>query len=301
MTMSRRGITAWAALVAIGALLFAAPAASASQGSIPAEVTGYATDADGLLARLDDLFGVGSGGKGIEFGDTTKVGQLNRIFVFTDGFLADEKTDTPVERANEWTAPITIDEKPIGLATIWINPATVEPELADFVQDAGSAAALADVPAEAYLVHDEPRGAWFTLVEDTLTPVLAGSSGLTAPISLAAYQSLLSDAAGDPNPAGETANTGTILSIMIILAAALAVIIVLAIPTIRGRRSRPRDAATLTDPLAPAPKPAEEVTVPDEPLMVAKKPITAKKPATTARKPGTSSAVTPRVTRSERE
>ena len=66
-------------------------------------------------------------------------------------------TDTPVERQNLWTAPITVNDDTIGLAIIWINPASVAPELADFVRDPDLARALSDVPADSYVVRDEQR------------------------------------------------------------------------------------------------------------------------------------------------
>ena len=272
--MSRPRIAASAALIAASTALLLAPAASASQGSVPAEVAQYAADADGLLSRLDDLFGVGSSGKGIDFDDTTAAGQLNRVFVFTEEFLAGTKTDLPIERANLWSAPITIAEKPVGLATIWINPVTVEPELAEFVQDIDSAAALADVPTDAYLVGDGPRGAWFTLVDATLTPLVPGSSGVTGTVSLEEYQRRLADAAADAPLTDESANSGTILSVAIIAAAALAVIGVLLVPLIRGRsRGRTTDAAAPPTALEP---PAAAQSPPANP---ARKPAVKKAPA----------------------
>ena len=55
---------------------------------MPSEVSRYATDPDGLIARLDDLFGVTVSGQGLEFDDTTEAGAINRAWVFTAGVLA---------------------------------------------------------------------------------------------------------------------------------------------------------------------------------------------------------------------
>ncbi|HOY83184.1 MAG TPA: hypothetical protein PLB92_13705, partial [Rhodoglobus sp.] len=68
---SRARIGAALTLLAAFALaLVGAPAATASQGSVPAEVSAYAADPNGLVSRLDDLFGIGSGGAGIDFNET---------------------------------------------------------------------------------------------------------------------------------------------------------------------------------------------------------------------------------------
>jgi hypothetical protein len=296
--MSRRRIVAGATVAAFAALLVAAPSAIASEGSVPSEVTRYATAPDGLVAQLDDLFGVGGDGKGIDFDDTTKVGQLNRVFVFTAAFAAGEATDTPVELSNEWTAPITIADKPVALSTIWINPDSVMPELADFYQDPDLAAALADVPADAYLVRDVPRGAWFTLLGDTLTPVLAGESGVEGETSLDDYQPTVAGGVADP---GSPANTGAILSVAIIAAAAIAVIIVLLIPLLRGRPGDPKPAKPARDAAAPVPtaaiEPPAAPAVQPEPPVAEPQPTAPKKPAAPrkppAAKPATSATAQP--------
>ncbi len=227
-------------LLALGIAIAGGPAAAASQGSVPADVVAYAEDPDGLLARLDDLFGVDAGGDGIEFDETAAVGQLNRVFVFTPAFLAGEPTETPVERANEWTAPIELREEPLGLATIWINQSTVDPELADFVGDPEVAIALADVPADAYLVRDSPHDAWFTLVGEDLTPLVPGSTGLDDPTTLAAYQGRLADEQAAVEPAQRSQVPA--LAVTVIVVSALIVVAVIVLPLVRarahGRRAR---------------------------------------------------------------
>ena len=219
------------AVLALGIAIAGGPAAAASQGSVPAEVVAYAEDPDGLLARLDDLFGVDAGGDGIEFDETAAVGQLNRVFVFTPAFLAGEATETPVERANEWTAPIELRDEPLGLATIWINQSTVDPELADFVGDPELATALADVPADAYLVRDSHHDAWFTLVGEDLAPLVPGSTGLDAPTTLAAYQRWLADEQATTEPAQRSQVSA--LAITVIVVSALVIIAVIVLPLVR--------------------------------------------------------------------
>jgi len=218
-----------AGVIAASALVVA-PSAAASEGSVPAEVSAYATDPDGLVSRLEEFVGVGADGKGIDFDETTETGQVNRAFVFTADWLAGTATDTPVELANQWTVPVSIHEKPVGLAIIWINPDTVRPELSEFIQEIDLAAALADVPAETYLVRDESHEAWFTLVGTTLTPVAAEGSA----ISLARYQDEL---AGTPvEEPEEGLNLGTVLSVGMIALVAVVVVAILLIPMLRRRR-----------------------------------------------------------------
>ena len=70
-------------VVAPAAASMPSSVARGSMGSVPSEVARFAAEPDGLLAQLDDLFGVTTSGQGIEFDDTTKVGQLNRAWIFT--------------------------------------------------------------------------------------------------------------------------------------------------------------------------------------------------------------------------
>ena len=221
-------------VVAPAAASMPSSAAPASLGSVPSEVARFAAEPDGLLARLDDLFGVTTSGQGIEFDDTTKVGQLNRAWIFTEAWLGGGAADDPVELTNLWTAPITIADKPVGLATIWINTTTDAPDLADFDRSASSATALADVPAEAQLVRDEPRAAWFTLVEGQLTPLIAGDSGVDAATDLSAYQRTITGteppAAPDPRIVDGLLGAGLVAG-----AAVLVVLVVLLLPMLRRR------------------------------------------------------------------
>ncbi len=228
----------WVAVSVLGVAvaLTALPVpAIASQGSIPAEVDAFAHSSSGLQAQLDDLFGVGSGGTGIDFNETTEIGQLNRVFVFTDDFVAGVATDTPVERRNEWTAPVKVNDVAVGLATIWINPATTGPELAEFVRGTTVADALAAVADDAFLVRDDEVGAWFSLESGTLTPLVSGSSAISSATPLTVYQGVRStpDAtATAPAPA----DSGTLTSVVLVALAVAGAAAILAVPRILARR-----------------------------------------------------------------
>lgn len=227
-----------AAGVVLAALLGVGTAASATEGSVPAEVADYAAAPDGLIAALEDFYGVGADGKGIDFDETTTVGRVDRAFGFTPDYLAGEDTDVPVLIANEWTVPVSIADKPVGVALVWINPATVRPQLADFVQDREFAGALADLPATASIVHDQPREAWLLLEETTLTPLLGSGSTTT----LAAYQRTLDT---DAAPVEPGINLGSALSVATIVGVALIVVLVLLLPIVwRLRKAR----ATVPEP-----------------------------------------------------
>jgi len=274
---SRARIGAALTLLAAFALaLVGAPAATASQGSVPAEVSAYAADPNGLVSRLDDLFGIGSGGAGIDFNETTAVGQLNRVFTFTEAFVAGVATDTPVERQNLWTAPITVNDDTIGLAIIWINPASVAPELADFVRDPDLARALSDVPADSYVVRDEQRAAWFTLGADELIPLVAGTSGLSGPIPLDDFQGMMIDRSGEPVDAPESSSL--ITPVVVIIVALVGVVVILLVPQLLARRANRRGgvAAQAEPEPTPTPEPEPEPT-PEPPAP--KKPRAPRSPA----------------------
>jgi hypothetical protein len=236
-------------LIALGGALGIAPSASASQGSVPLEVSLYASDPDGLVAHLSDLLGVGPDGTGIDFDKTTAVGAVSRVFAFTDEWLGGahlDAHDSAVILTNNWVAPISIGDKAVGLAIIWINPATNRPELADFLKNVTVAAALADVAADAYVVSDEPRAAWFILTPPTLTTVEVGSSGAPAKLTLTQYQRSIV-AAGKAGPPAANLNLGSVLSVGTIVASALLVVLAVLIPLVRSaRRAGAESTSTLT-------------------------------------------------------
>ena len=168
----------------LGALV-PAQAATASDGSVPAEVTVYVTDGS-LVERLNDLYGLdASGDRGIDFDETTKPGPISRVWTWTDERLAGEPTEHPVQLTNNWAVPIVIAEEPVGLATIWINPETDTPELAWFDPEPEWATALAAVPDAAQLVRDDGSAAWFALQDGVLTPLVVGTSGIETPAPVA--------------------------------------------------------------------------------------------------------------------
>lgn len=217
------------------AVLWSAPAASATEGSVPAEIAAFVAEPDGLIASLDDFFGPGVGGKGIAFDDSTEFGRVDRAYVFSPDWLAGEQTDQPVALANRWTVPVSVSGDPIGVAIVWINPATVRPQLADFLPDGTFAAALADLPDDGYLVNDEPRAAWFVLEQPRLLVLVRGSSGVGSEVPLTTYQARVTDAE-ESTAQSETVNLGSALSVGTIVAVSLGVILVLLVPIAWRRR-----------------------------------------------------------------
>ncbi|MBW8872824.1 MAG: hypothetical protein JF618_11935, partial [Leifsonia sp.] len=180
----RRLLAAAIALVAgtLGFALAPAAPASASLGSVPAEVTAYVTGG-AMVTRLNDVYGPNaSGTAGISFDDTTKAGPISRVYEWTAVRLANHATDHPVQLTNNWVVPITIGGASVGLATIWINPQTVDAELAEFAPSAALGTALTTVPPTAALVRDTTTGAWLALADGEVTPLIAGKSGLTGPV-----------------------------------------------------------------------------------------------------------------------
>lgn len=206
----------------IAALAAASPAA-ATQGSVPLEVADFVAADDGVQASLADFFG------DIDFDDTTTTPTIDRVFTFAPDWLAGDASADPMALGNEWAVPVLIGEKPIGLATVWINPVTVRPELADFAIDERLAAAFADLPDEAYVVHDEVQDAWLLLEGTTLTTLPTGAT-----TSLASYRLALPDDAAD----AEAPSFAATLSGGTLIAVALVVILAVLLPVaLRRRRS----------------------------------------------------------------
>ncbi|MBX3100374.1 MAG: hypothetical protein KF761_12440 [Salinibacterium sp.] len=222
-------------IVAVG-ILFCAPTASATEGSIPVEVSAFVTEPGGLIASLDDFFGPGIGGKGIAFDESTEFGRIDRVFQFSPAWLAGESTDQPVSLENRWTVPVSVGGNSIGVAIVWINPNTVRPQLADFEPDSAFAAALASIDDGVYLVNDEARGAWFVLDQPRLLVVVRGSSGVASQIPLASYQAQVTAPTGAVAP-GDPLNLGSVLSVGTIVAVSLVVILVLLVPMAWRRRN----------------------------------------------------------------
>jgi cbb3-type cytochrome oxidase subunit 3 len=209
-----------------------------SEGSVPSEVAGYVKDGS-LVAQLDDVYGVNAEGDGIDFDDTTEPGVIERVHVWSDELRAGESTEHPVDIINEWVVPITIDESPVGLATIWINPATVAPELASFEADAELATALSKVEKGSSLVHDAQSSAWLALAADgTLTPLVPGSTGLSTPVPIDDVAVLPAPSDGAP-PSDSSAGAGFAIAVMVFLL--VVIVVVLVAPSVRSRNRADAD------------------------------------------------------------
>lgn len=284
---SRTRMTRFRSVLAVplAALLVLAPAALAhAEGSVPAEVAAYAADGS-LVAQLNDVYGVNDEGDGIDFDETTKPGVIERVHVWSAELREGEETDHPLDLLNEWVVPITIADAPVGLATIWINPATVRPELASFEADADLATALSAVPDGSSLVRDAESAAWLALAADgTLTPLVPGSTGLSTPVPI--DDVALLPAAGGPAAPGGDPGTGVGFAIAVLLFLLAVIVVALVLPGLRKRKGA--DAEAVAEPSAeleaapvaePEPEAAPEPEAPpaDEPPV--KKPAARKKKA----------------------
>lgn len=262
-----------ALLLALGATLAGAGSSARAEGSVPSEVRTYVADGS-LVQQLDDVYGPNAAGDGIDFDDTTKPGAIERVHVWSAALRAGEDTDHPVDILNEWIVPISIADAPVGLATIWINPATVAPELASFVADADLATALSAVPDGASLVRDAESAAWLALAADgTLTPLVPGSTGLSAPVPIDDVAILPaapsgSASSGDPG-------TGVGLAIAVVLLLLAVIVVALIVPGVRKKKDEPAAAADEAPEPEAEPEPAvpaeEPATVPTAKTKTAKK------------------------------
>ena len=287
-----------------------AGAAAASLGSVPAEVAAYVANG-GMVTRLNNVYGKNAAGAGVNFNATTKAGAISRVYEWTSTRLTNVKTDHPVQLTNNWVVPITIADKPVGLATIWINPQSAAPELANFEPMPGLAAALEAVPATAALVRDTTTHAWLALDAGTVTPLIAGTSGLSTPAPVDSLTFSAGAAPAGPRPPV----AGLVLAIIGVGVVVAALLVALLLP--RGRAARARtvrdavasaiagEASAIAEPapaLAPAPEPVpapepepvpapEPVPVPapvPAPKSPAARPATAAKASTPVTKPASS-------------
>ncbi|MBW4031580.1 MAG: hypothetical protein HIU88_02820 [Acidobacteria bacterium] len=244
-------LRAAAAVLAAGIIalpaVFSAATASASLGSVPSEVSAYV--ANGMVARLNDIYGKNAAGEGIDFTASTEAGPISRVYEWTAVRLKDQATDHPVQLTNNWVVPITIGGKAVGLATIWINPQTAAPELASFDPTPALATAMAAVPATAALVRDNATHAWLALDGGTVTPLVAGSSGLTTPAPVASLK-LAAVASG---AAAATTNTG--LPVVTGIVALFVLLTAVALLVSRGRPPRVTRVVAPADVAGVAPEP----------------------------------------------
>ncbi|MES1212463.1 MAG: hypothetical protein ABUT11_02840 [Leifsonia sp.] len=268
----------------LGLAAVPAGAASMSLGSVPAVVSDYVSSG-AMVTRLDDVYGPNaSGTEGITFDDTTKAGPISRVYEWTAQRLANHATDHPVQLTNNWVVPITIGGKSVGVATIWINPQTVDAELAEFAPSAKLGTALTTVPATAALVRDPATGAWLALDHGTITALIAGKSGITKPVPVGSLK--LSGTPPAPVTTTEP-NTGLALAIGVVAVIVIVILVVLLMP----RRRRRADAVTAPAAAEPATaEPAAAKSGAAEPATG--KPATAK-PATA--KPATAKPAGPRL------
>jgi hypothetical protein len=222
-----------ASLVLLPVAAFAATGSDA-EGSVPSEVAAYVTSGS-LVAQLNDVYGVNAEGDGIDFDETTKPGVIERVHVWSAELRAGEETEHPLDLVNEWVVPIAIAEEPVGLATIWINPATAAPELASFVADADLATALSAVANGSSLVHDVESAAWLALAADgTLTPLVPGTTGLSTPVPLDDV-ALLPPTAGGVQAGGDP-GTGVGLAIAVLLVLLAVIVVALVLPGVRKKK-----------------------------------------------------------------
>jgi hypothetical protein len=234
-------------VVPLAVLLALAPATLArAEGSVPSEVAAYVADGS-LRAQLNDVYGPGPSGEGVDFDDTTTFGTIERVHVWSDALRAGDETEQPVVLINEWIVPVSIAEAPVGLATVWINPATVRAELASYVDDADLATALSAVPDGASLVHDVESSAWLALAADgLLTPLVPGSTGLSTPVPVDDIALLPAGEAATP---GGDPGTGVGFAIAVLLLLIAVIVVALLLPGLRRRpAAEASEAADAVDP-----------------------------------------------------
>jgi hypothetical protein len=224
-----------ALLVFVPTSLARAENSAPTEGSVPSEVTAYVADGS-LVAQLNDVYGVNAEGDGIDFDETTKPGVIERVHVWSAELRDGEETDHPLDLVNEWIVPISVADSPVGLATIWINPATVRPELALFQADAELATALSAVADGSSLVHDVESAAWLALAADgTLTPLVPGTTGLSTPVPLDDVALLPSS--GGAGTSGGDPGTGVGFAIAVVLLLLIVIIVALVFPGLRAKKT----------------------------------------------------------------
>ncbi|AYF98171.1 hypothetical protein [Protaetiibacter intestinalis] len=218
---------------ALAAVLVVVPAlgARASAGSVPPEVRAYVTGG-GLVDRLEDIYGENAQGAGIAFDETTTPGPISRVFHWTDERIAGDTDGKPTRMVNEWAVPVSLGEEPVGVAIVWINTDTELPELAEFDERADAALALQTVPDAAQLVRDMVSSAWFALEDGTVTPLVAGTSGVTGPTPV--DELVIATPAPDPETPGDP-GTGLGVAIAVVVLLLGVVVAALLLP---GRRRR---------------------------------------------------------------
>ena len=247
-------------LLAAAAFFGSATAASAlDEPRVPENVGRYFTS--GLVPRLANLFGAKARAE-VVFDGSAKVGPIHRVLVWTTAYLSGAKTAEPTQITNSWVAPISAADGTVaGVATVWINPASSQPELADFSTGPALATALATAPPGTLLIRDDTRSAWFATDGKTLTPLISGSSGIATTTTPDAYQrqfTLTSPASVESAPNGGLLIAVLVLGVVVVL---LAVFVLLP-----DRRRRASVDAAPVDPVLVDPVLVDPVLV--DPVLV---------------------------------
>ena len=204
--------------VAVVALSLSAASPAAAAG-VPGEVTTYI--ANDLVDDLNEFYGPGQDGAGLLFTDSTTTSPAVRVLGLTAATVA----DPGVRRLNRWVTVIAIDEAIVGVATISIEPLSSAPQLDLYLDSPQFGTVIAALPEGAQLVNDPEREAWFSLEGDMLTPLVAGSSGVTTPITLATYRASLPTATAmdaaptPPTPPSALIIVGLVLALVVLLLA----------------------------------------------------------------------------------
>jgi hypothetical protein len=271
-------VTIAALLIVFFGLVVGSKSAVADGADVPEQVSAYF--ATGLVPRLADLYLAGAKeGETAPYDATAKVGTIRRLSAWTADFSAGKSTETPTELTNQWVAPVSDKSGTVlGLATVWINPGSDLPELADFDPGARLVTALGKAPATMGLVHDSDRSAWFATDGKKLVPLVAGTSGLVAESTIADYQKVLR--ANPVKPAGEpaAANPGLVFAGVTLGGVVLLLAVIILLP---GRKRRDGPAvneleeaeSVMADVVPAAADVAADVTAP-APKAVPKKPAT---------------------------
>ena len=278
-----------AVVVLAAATVFASGSAARAldEPRVPENVGQYFASA--LVPRLVDLFGAKAGLK-VAFDSTDKVGGIRRVLSWTSAYLSGIKTDEPTQLTNTWIAPVSAADGTVaGLATVWINPASDLPELADFSLGASLARALASAPSGTLVIRDGSHSAWFAIDGRTLTPLVTGSSGVSAATTPTDYQrkfSLVPAATEQSAP-----NQGLLIAGLVLggVVALLAVFVLLP-----NRRRRARANADLVVEVALTAKVAAEVAAEVAPVVAPVAKVA--QPASAPARPVVPKATVPRAT-----
>jgi hypothetical protein len=231
-------------LIVFFGLVVGSKSAVADGADVPEQVSAYF--ATGLVPRLADLYTSGAkDGATAPFDATAKVGTIRRLSAWTAAFSAGRSTDTPTELTNDWVAPVSDKSGTVlGLATVWINPGSDLPELADFVLGSSLVAAVDKAPAAMRLVHDSDHSAWFATDGKKLVPLVAGTSGLGAESTVADYQKLRGAIPAEPVGTSAATNPGLVFAGVTLGVVVLLLAVVILLP---GRKRRDGPESVVDD------------------------------------------------------